>query len=83
MKSRCGRVVGAVERKGDYAVIVKRITPGMVWEMTWMLRIYPYIQNGINFIFLQSLLDSIIVIGIICLYNWRYRPCHDANPTRR
>ena len=37
MKSGCGGVADAAERKGDYAVSVKMITPGMVCEVAWNL----------------------------------------------
>ena len=65
MKSGCGGVADAAERKGDYAVSVKMITPGMVCEVTWNLE-YIRMIWGYELLFLQSLLDSIIVIGIIC-----------------
>jgi len=61
MKSRCG---GVAERKGDYVASVKRNTPGMVQEMTWVLE-YIRITGRYKLHFVRSLLDSIIIIGII------------------
>ncbi len=64
MKSRCGGVADVAERKGDYAVNVKKIMPGMVCDVALNLE-YIRIPGRYELHFLQSLLDSIVIVGII------------------